>query len=350
MYVRFPTVQRSFVLKNSNRHSPFSNFLGSHSVIKSASDGSLLPLRHSIGSRNIRWTLEFESGKDRDGREAGESDAGVWWSDFVRPEEKCKPIRMGIISMFVRYLRMFVFSVVAIGGIYVSPANAIDRLLSVGQGNTVLLAAGDVFLIDLQANHSYACDGIPESATSEFDWRAQMIPGAGSPAEILVGKKAGDITPQITGESGGADDNRITFTPTTSNRFSITVDDAEGGGESVRVRCFDTTLHSGFNTNVNDFNFLELTNVTNATVTGKVTAITADGTTVINGAGFSISAQRRADIDLHTPAGADKYGLVIVTHDGPVGALKGGVSQYSGTVSSFELTGFVPLTPTEQAP
>jgi len=252
--------------------------------------------------------------------------------------------------MFVRNLRLFAFTVAAVGGTFVSSANAVDRFISVGQGNTFLLAAGDNFIIDLQANHSYACDGIPESATSEFDWRAQMIPGAGSPAEIIIARKAGDITPQITGDTGGTDDNRITFTPATSNRFTITVDDAEGGGESVRIRCFDTTLYGGFNTNVNDFNFLELTNVTNATITGKITAITADGTTVINAAGFSISAQRRADVDLHTPAGADKYGLVIVTHDGPVGALKGGVSQYSGTVSSFELTGYVPLTPTEQAP
>ncbi len=252
--------------------------------------------------------------------------------------------------MIFRKACLFAGSLVAVGSAGISPAHAIDRFLSVGQGNTFLVSPADTFTINLQANHSYACDAIPESATTEFDWLTTVSGTTGGSPEMITARAAGDITPPITGDTGSNDDNRLTFTPTTADRFRLTVDDALGASESVRVRCLDTTLYSGFNTNVNDFNFLELTNTTNATVSGKVYAITADGTTAINGSSFSVSASRRLDVDLHTPAGANKYGLVIVTHDGPLGALTGGVSQYSGSVSNFELTGFVPLAATEQAP
>jgi len=236
------------------------------------------------------------------------------------------------------------------GPVGVQSANAIDRFISSGQGNTFLLAANDTFSIDLTANHSYACDAIPESATTDFDWSTDVVGTTGGSPEMITARAAGGITPQITGDAGDSTDNRITFTPTTSDRFQLTVAAALGGGESVRVRCFDTTLYGGYNTNVNDFNFLELTNISNAQLTGKIFAINFDGTTAINGASFTVESNRRLDVDLHTPAGADKYGLVYVTHNGPHGSLKATVSQYSGNVNNFELTGTVPLTPIEQAP
>ena len=248
----------------------------------------------------------------------------------------------------VMYAAAIAFGVWGPAGI--QSANAIDRFISVGQGNTILLAAADTFSIDLTANHSYACDGIPESMASNLDWSTDVQGTTGGTPEAITARLAGGINPQITGDAGDSTDNRITFTPTTSDRFQLTVASAAGGGESVRIRCFDTTLYGGFNTNVNDFNFLELTNISSAQIGGKIYAVNFDGTVAINGAAFTVEPNRRLDIDLHTPAGADKYGLVYVSHNGPFGSLKGTVSQYTGTVSNFNLTGTIPLTPIEQAP
>ena len=233
-------------------------------------------------------------------------------------------------------------------------ASAADRFLSVGHDvieGLFTVAAADTFLVDLTANHSYSCDAVPVDILTDFDWDTSVVGQASTNPETVTGvRQAGGITPQITGESGGGSDNRITFIPTTTDRFRLTVASAKGGGELIRIRCWDTTLYGGFNTNVNDFNFLELTNVSNATISGKIYAITSDGTTAINGATFSVAANRRSDIDLHTPAGSDKYGLVIVAHDGPNDSLKGFVSQYQGPISNFSLMTSLPLVPIVQAP
>ena len=177
-------------------------------------------------------------------------------------------------------------------------------------------------------------------------------PGSGTTGtpETITARKAGTIVPQIGGETGGNDDNRLTFTPTSTDRFVLTVANAKVGGEQVRVRCLATTLFGGYNTNVNDFNFLELTNIGNQTLNGTITATNFDGTVVINAQSFSVAAQRRADVDLHTPVGVDKFGVVRVTHDGPLGTLKGNVSQYKGIVSDFTLTDAAPLEPFDQRP
>ncbi|MFN8389551.1 MAG: hypothetical protein U0136_04610 [Bdellovibrionota bacterium] len=232
-------------------------------------------------------------------------------------------------------------------------AHAADHLLSTGHNEldtTITVNATDTFHVDLTANHSYACDAIPFDAASDFDWSTTVQGTASGSPESIVARTAGSITPVITGESNGVADNRIVFTPTTSDRFVLTVQSAKSGGEDVRIRCLDTTLYGGFNTNVNDFNFLELTNVSNAQITAKVTAINYDGTVAINGQSVVIDPTRRLDVDIHTPAGANKYGMIIVTHNGPAGALKGNVSQYSGNVNNFDLAGSEPLRPIEQNP
>lgn len=236
-----------------------------------------------------------------------------------------------------------------------SPAFAVDYILSIGHdastdsGGQVTVQTGDRFLIDFSASRSYACDAIPTASTTDFDWSA-TVTGQGVTAESITARLAGAIVPQTGGESGGNADNRLTLTPTTTDRFALTVANTAVGGETIRVRCYATTLFGGYNTNVNDFNFLELTNIGNQTISGTITAINFDGTTVINAQAFSVPAQRRVDVDLHTPAGADKFGLVRVTTDGPFGTLLGNVSQYSGTVTSFSLQTSDALVPFDQKP
>ncbi len=247
-------------------------------------------------------------------------------------------------------------ALIAVTAATATPALSDDFILSVGnnatssEGDVVVVETGDRFFVDLSASRSYDCQAVPTDPLTEFDWDSAVVGTTGGTPENITAREAGAIVPQIGGESGGNADNRLTLTPTTTDRFILTVEDAKTGGEVVRVRCFATTLFGGYNTNVNDFNFLELTNIGNATLNGTITATNFDGTVVINAQAFSVAAQRRVDIDLHTPAGTDKFGVVRVTHDGPLGTLQGNVSQYSGTVSSFGLTGSAPLVPFDQRP
>ena len=236
-----------------------------------------------------------------------------------------------------------------------TPVVAEDFILSIGHdassgsGSTVNVEAGDRFFIDLGANRSYSCEGIPTDPATDFDWDVFVAGTTGTP-ESISPRLAGGIVPQIGGETDGNANNRLTFTPTTTDRFILTVATAKVGGELVRVRCLATTMFGGYNTNVNDFNYLELTNIGNATLNGTITATNYDGTVAINAQPFSVAAQRRIDIDLHTAVGVDKFGFVRVTHDGPLGTLKGNISQYKGTVADFTLTHSAPLELFDQRP
>ncbi len=240
-------------------------------------------------------------------------------------------------------------AVAVVGLLSATPAHAVTNILTIGNSATYTVQTGDKFLIDLGASRSYACEAVPLDPLTEFDFD-QAVVGQATSGESIQAKFAGSIVPQIGGETGGNADNRVTVTPTTTDRFALTVATAKSGGELVEVRCYATTLFGGYNTNVNDFNFLELTNTGNQTLSGTITAINFDGTTVIDGLAFSVPAQRRVDVDLHSPAGPNKFGLVRVTTDGPLGTLQANVSQYSGTVSNFSLQGSAPLVAFEQKP
>lgn len=242
----------------------------------------------------------------------------------------------------------------SLGLLTAAPAYATDYLLTVGKNgfttnnDSILVQANDRFFIDFTAGRSYSCEGVPQDAASDFDWNQTVQGTAVSNPETILARLAGTLEPAITGEASTSSDNRLTFTPTTTDRFRLTVQSAKSGGELVKVQCTETTLFGDFNTNVNDFNYLELTNLSNASISGTITAITSDGTVAVNAATFTIAPDRRFDVDLHSAVGADKYGLVRVTQNGPAGALKAIVSQYQGTPTNFTLTATIPLVPVGQ--
>lgn len=241
------------------------------------------------------------------------------------------------------------------GVLSADPSFAADSLLSVGNstatsGSSLTVNTGDHFLVDFEAGKSYSCEGIPVSPTTLFDFDTTVAGTTGGTPPSITARSTGALTPPITGESGDSANNRLSFIVTTADRYQLTVAAAEGGGETIRPRCLETTLYGGYNTNVNDFNFLELTNVSSAAITGKITATNFDGTTVINGQSFTVPAGQRIDIDVHTPAGADKFGSIRVAHDGSYGSLQANLSQYAGSVSNFALSASLPLRPIEQNP
>jgi hypothetical protein len=128
---------------------------------------------------------------------------------------------------------------------------------------------------------------------------------------------------------------------------SVYYSDGVGGPDFV-ISCNETSLYGGFNTNINNFNFLELTNTSNTDIIAKIKAVTSDGTLALNNFTVTVPAGLRFDIDLHTPVGQGKYGNIVVTHDGAVGALTGYVSQYLGTGESFALSTSLPLATRER--
>ena len=209
------------------------------------------------------------------------------------------------------------------------------------------------FSTNLEADRSYACTLTGESNQSNVDIRAISGPGSVSVPLVLIG----NVSPAVTGDIGDTNNNRVSISPNgttqVTGNYSISIANATtSGGTSAstkaRFDCLETTLYGGYNTNVNDFNFLEITNTTNATIIGAITATNSDGTVVINKQAFGVLPNRRVDVDLHTPAGRNKFGLIQVTHSGPYGALQAYVSQYDGTISNFVQTASIPLRPRDK--
>lgn len=100
------------------------------------------------------------------------------------------------------------------------------------------------------------------------------------------------------------------------------------------AHCTETTLYGGFNTSVTDFNFIEISNILSPTnyssgiVSGKIQAVDSISNQRILDREFSVSPGDRIDIDVHSVAGAGRFGQVIIYHDGPPGSLKAITSQY----------------------
>ncbi|HQH25921.1 MAG TPA: hypothetical protein PLP17_00880 [Oligoflexia bacterium] len=160
----------------------------------------------------------------------------------------------------------------------------------------------------------------------------------------------GAVTPHVNvvSSSALADDDRIVITPTKSDNYQFSVfNNSQSSDVDFRLECLETTLYGGYNTNANPFNFLELTNTTNAAVSGRVRGFNFDGSPSVE-TFFGIAANSRFDIDVHTAAGPNKYGVLIVTHNGPYGALQGVLAQYSGPPSALVLQSTLPLQPRQQ--
>ena len=244
------------------------------------------------------------------------------------------------IKHAIYYISLFTFTL----PLFIEQSFA-SGLITVGsdwaqEGGTVNINANISFQVDLEANRSYACTAIGALSDSEIGLDAQVFDPN---SDNITAIECGDAAPLAAAPSGDSSqaDNRICITPTATGAHFIRIGSYKSGGEDVRIECVETTIFGVYNTNVNDFNFLELVNLTNKTVNGNWRAINFDGAT-FTGA-FTIAPNRRADIDLHSNVGAGRFGHVIVTHDAPRGALFGFVSQYSGSVTDFSLSVSNPL-------
>ena len=202
-------------------------------------------------------------------------------------------------------------------------------------GDTQSASTGNVKPVQIDAGQSYCCDFVTTTSGATIASVSTTIDATTD----FVGTDRSDATPS---HSHG---KRICFLSTLSESVFFTLGTLTPSPTNVEAQCNETSLFGGYNTNANPFNFLELSNLTNVTITGKIYATNFDGTVVVNGTAFSVAAGRRTDVDLHTAAGANKYGLLKIIHDGPLGGIQANVSFYSGTPADLTLRATIPAKP-----
>lgn len=259
-------------------------------------------------------------------------------------------MRLNASSSLICSLIMLQASIAVAEDVYVTVGSRVPNPTNSGLES---FAEGDKIVLDLSANRSYACTFILAN-----DGIIDMETEITAPEETTIeANECGRIEPKITasGTDTSIKDNRLCFTAEANGIHYLNVASGSGAGTSNNVtyslgsvECLETTLYGGYNTNLNEYNFLELENTTGSTIKAQVTVRLNDGSIAVDKALFTVKAGSRSDIDIHTATGAEQFGSVIVTHDGPFGALKGRVSLY-GTTSSgnIQLNGQIPLTSKE---
>lgn len=210
------------------------------------------------------------------------------------------------------------------------------------------------FLFSQTANRSYCCTVLADD-TEPFINSFTRVP-VGHESGSISFTPRGDVEPVIVAHSlsqGALSNARACFIMEAPGGWTATV---HFGGESgtdtagnVTVHCDETSLYGGYNTSAGEINYLEITNITNATLAVHVIATNefTSGSTVINQS-FMLGANRRFDLAIHDLVPAGAFGAVQILHDGPVGAISAAVSQYKITTTnpfSFDLIGRIPFRP-----
>lgn len=219
-----------------------------------------------------------------------------------------------------------------LAGAGAAPASAAEYLASIGDavsvsGGSVLVEQGDSFLLDTHFDRSYSCEGVPSDSLSEFAFDKEVA-GTFDPSNVITARANGDMAPHVTGSLAAAGATRLSFIASKPDRYRLSVSAARAGGEDVRVTCHETTLIGGFNTHLNQYNYLELVNLSDRPISGAI-VLTDNNHDERLRLPFSVQGSSRVDFDLHSRVGRDYYGIVKIIHDGPFQALTGHVAFYS---------------------
>lgn len=225
-------------------------------------------------------------------------------------------------------------------GLFFTPlANAANYTLKEGKQleNISITGGTDVFNVWAEDGKSYCCEAWSFSRDSSglrFDTITSSQPGG------FTSSERGYATPIMTRSGSDGQKARQCYTQSTSPDgraiidFTMKVSNGAGTGTLTdgNVRCVETTLYGGFNTVVTDFNFIEITNTLTSTIsdTGDVNVtVKGFGTagTELFSSTFTLAAGKRLDVDVHSSA-ANDFGPVVITHNGPPGALRAVNAQY----------------------
>lgn len=231
-------------------------------------------------------------------------------------------------------------------------AGAVDYELVAGQEIEVASVVGGTDTLDIivSANRCYCCEAKSfTNSTAGVGFTGGSVVGDGSPT---LNNKPRAATEPLVNFSNSADPNneaRVCFNvsndsdPTARHRVSYGIRAGSTGTSTrnnVKIKCEETTLAGGFNTSVTDYNFLEITNTLTAnaedagSISGFITAKNAiNDSTVINKQTFTVGAQDRVDVDVHSAAGAGAFGPVFICHDGPPNSVRAVTSFYNITTA-----------------
>jgi len=257
------------------------------------------------------------------------------------------------LNFFVAVVLEFLPAVFATSG-YAQSISIIPGEPTIAPGGTFQnVSSPFTFLFGQTANQSYCCTVLADD-TEPFINSFTRTP-VGHEAGSISFTPRGNVEPFIVGHSVSrvVSNARACFIMEAPGVWTATV---HFGGENgtdtagnVTVHCDETSLYGGYNTSAGEINYLEITNITSATLAVHVIATNefTNGSTVINQS-FMLGANRRFDLAIHDLVPAGAFGAVRVLHDGPVGAVSAAVSQYKITSTnpfSFDLIGRVPFSP-----
>jgi hypothetical protein len=205
-------------------------------------------------------------------------------------------------------------------------------------------------VVQSKPGRSFCCDVNSDQGFSSYFSSVKL--GVNSVFDSLGVKYRGDegfLLPNSGTALTGKDRVCLYVSPTVvlGSSASLTLGLAFGAnglsaGNNIQLSCKQTTQVGGFNTYINEFNFLEVTPTGAAgdqNITVWVKALNSSGGQVIN-TSFTVLTGQRFDLDIHTAAGSSTYGTIFLSHDGSPGSIVAHVSQYKVTSQSplqFEL-------------
>ena len=213
--------------------------------------------------------------------------------------------------------------------IFATTANAANFRLRSGQEITVdsVTASDTAFFVALN-ERSYCCQITSPNRNISFDSISASVGVLNNLAD------RGRINPWNHGTINSRRCFYFTDSVGTGADIINLGIDVSVSSDNVSMGCTDTTLYGGFNTSVTDFNFIEVTNtLTPGVASGDngdvVVTIKASGTagTELISTSFTLAAGRRRDVNVHESAPSD-FGPVIITHNGPPGAIRAVNAQY----------------------
>lgn len=243
-------------------------------------------------------------------------------------------------SFFGRQLLAFV----ALSTLSLAHAQAQSVLpVTVGVPFRGAIISGTKFSSSLELGRSYTCTVSSNDPASELALSATIEQPYGNQGIV---KLIGDLSPAVAVPSSDASntDNRVSIIPTSlqmcnpslgcqdlgrSGLHEITVT-TKSGGENVEFMCEDSTLFVGFNTSVSDYNWLELERQSAGGLSILSTIESSTGATLGTRSTDLISGgHRRFDVGVHDIVGSGVYGRIVLRHNGPVGALRARLAQYT---------------------
>ena len=95
-------------------------------------------------------------------------------------------------------------------------------------------------------------------------------------------------------------------------KYSFTIGINSGAASSFSASCIETSILCDFNTNLAQNNFLEVTSLGKKAGVAQLRLIKADGSETAAGSTLTFPAGLRRDVDIHSLAGANTYGTLII--------------------------------------